>query len=155
MTLVRAAHAEVLDADPASVITLLLDPEHTGGALTSNRTLLKDGNVGAPPHRHTASGELFFVIDGALDMLVDDEVHTLHAGDTMFVPPGTTHAFAPTTGHDADFLVVITPGKPRFDYYRLLDKVHVGDATWDEVGATQDLYDNHYADSDTWANRNA
>src|SRR5690349_1589688 len=69
MTLVRAAQAEVLDSDPASVITLLLDPEHTGGALTSNRTLLKNGTTGAPPHLHTGSGELFFVLDGALEML--------------------------------------------------------------------------------------
>ncbi|WP_285663496.1 cupin domain-containing protein [Actinorhabdospora filicis] len=155
MTLVRAAHAEVLDADPTSVITLLLDPQHTGGSLTSNRTLLKDGNAGAPPHRHSGSGELFFVLNGSLDMLVEDEIHTLVAGDAVFVAPGTVHAFASTPGHDADFLVVITPGKPRFDYYRLLDKVHVGDATWDEVGATQDLYDNHYAESAIWAQRNA
>ncbi|MEK8106208.1 cupin domain-containing protein [Micromonospora sp. M12] len=89
MTLVRAAQAEVLESDPASVITLLLDPEHTGGALTSNRTLLKHGTDGAPPHLHTHSGELFFVLDGALEMLVGDELHTLHRGDTLFVPPGT------------------------------------------------------------------
>lgn len=152
-TLVRAAQAEVLDSDPASVITLLLDPEHTGGALTSNRTLLKHGTDGAPPHLHTRSGELFFVLDGALQMLVGDELHTLHKGDTLFVAPNTPHAFAPADGQDADFLVVITPGKPRFDYYRLLDKVHQGEATWQEVGETQDHYDNHYVDSPAWAGR--
>ncbi|WP_412541309.1 cupin domain-containing protein [Longispora sp. K20-0274] len=153
MTLVRGTHAEVLDSDPASVITLLLDPEHTGGALTSNRTLLKNGTDGAPPHLHTHSGELFFVLDGALEMLVRDELHVLREGDALFVPPNTPHAFAPAEGQDADFLVVITPGKPRFDYYRLLDKVHRGEATWQEVGETQDLYDNHYVDSPVWTNR--
>ncbi|MDI6099502.1 cupin domain-containing protein [Actinoplanes sp. NEAU-A12] len=155
MTLVRAAQAEVLDSDPTSVITLLLDPEHTGGALTSNRTLLKDGTAGAPPHLHTRSGELFFVLDGALEMLVGDELHTLRQGDALFVAPNTPHAFAPAAGQDADFLVVITPGKPRFDYYRLLDKVHQGEATWQQVGETQDHYDNHYVDSPVWANRAA
>ncbi|MEU1643083.1 cupin domain-containing protein [Micromonospora zamorensis] len=155
MTLVRAAQAEVLDSDPASVITLLLDPEHTDGALTSNRTLLKHGTDGAPPHLHTHSGELFFVLDGALEMLVGEELHTLHQGDMLFVPPSTPHAFAPADSQDADFLVVITPGKPRFDYYRLLDKVHRGEATWQEVGETQDRYDNHYVDSPVWAGRGA
>ncbi|WP_027344691.1 cupin domain-containing protein [Hamadaea tsunoensis] len=155
MTLVRAAQAEVLDADPTSVITLLFDHEHTGGALTSNRTLLKDGTEGAPPHRHTHSGELFFILDGALEMLVGEELRTLHKGDALFVAPNTTHAFAPAPGHDADFLVVITPGKPRFDYYRLLDRVHNGEATWQQVGETQDLYDNHYAESPVWADRAA
>ncbi|WP_144127650.1 cupin domain-containing protein [Catellatospora sichuanensis] len=153
MTLVRAAQAEVLDADPTSVITLMFDHEHTDGALTSNRTLLKDGNAGAPPHRHTRSGELFFILDGALEMLVGDELRILREGDALFVPPNTTHAFAPAPGHDADFLVVITPGKPRFDYYRLLDQVHNGEATWPEVNQTQDLYDNHYAESAVWTCR--
>jgi quercetin dioxygenase-like cupin family protein len=152
-TLVRADKAEVLDSDPASIITLLLDPEHTGGALTANRTLLKHGTDGAPPHLHSRSGELFFVLDGALELLVGDELHTLQRGDTLFVPPNTPHAFAPADGRDADFLVVITPGKPRFDYYRLLDQVHRGEATWQQVGETQDRYDNHYVDSQVWADR--
>jgi quercetin dioxygenase-like cupin family protein len=153
MTLVRADQAEVLDSDPASVITLLLDPEHTGGALTSNRTLLRHGTDGAPPHLHTRSGELFFVLDGALEMLVGDQVHVLHRGDALFVPPNQPHAFAHADGSDADFLVVITPGKPRFDYYRLLDEVHRGEATWQEVGESQDRFDNHYVDSSVWAAR--
>jgi quercetin dioxygenase-like cupin family protein len=153
MTLVRAAQAGVLDSDPASMITLLLDPEHTGGALTSNRTLLKNGAHGAPPHLHTRSGELFFMLDGVLEVLVGDELHLLRRGDTLFVPPNTPHAFAPAAGQDADFLVVIAPGKPRFDYYRLLDRVHQGEATWQEVGETQDRFDNHYVDSAVWAGR--
>jgi quercetin dioxygenase-like cupin family protein len=155
MTLVRAAQAEVLDSDPASVITLLLDPEHTGGALTSNRSRLEQGSAGAPPHRHTRSGELFFVLDGALEVLVGEELHTLHRGDALFVAPNQPHAFAPAAGHDADFLVVITPGKPRFDYYRLLDQVHRGEATWAEVGRTQDRFDNHYVESPVWEARTA
>ena len=50
---------------------------------------------------------------------------------------------------------MITPGKPRFDYYRLLDKVHTGKATWQDVGETQDQYDNHYLDSPVWTGRAA
>jgi hypothetical protein len=73
----------------------------------------------------------------------------------LFVAPNTPHAFAPADGRDADFLVVITPGKPRFDYYRLLDRVHRGEATWQEVGETQDRYDNHYVDSPVWPGRAA
>ncbi|NUR30684.1 MAG: cupin, partial [Catenulispora sp.] len=40
-------------------------------------------------------------------------------------------------------------------YYRLLDRVHIGEATWAEVGETQDLYDNRYAESAVWAGRTA
>jgi len=52
-------------------------------------------------------------------MLVADELHTLHEGNVLFVPPNAPHAFAPAYGQDADFLVAITPSKPRFGYYRV------------------------------------
>jgi quercetin dioxygenase-like cupin family protein len=149
-TLVRAHEAEVLDADPKSVITLLADPEHTGGRLTANRTLLKQGTDGAPPHMHKHSAETFLVLDGALQMLVGEEVTVLRKGDFLVVHPGTPHAFAPAAGSDADFLVVLTPGRDRFEYYRLLDKAHLGEVTWAEVAATGDRFDNHYVDSPAW-----
>jgi mannose-6-phosphate isomerase-like protein (cupin superfamily) len=151
--LVRDADAEVLAADPASVLTLLADADHTGGVLTSNRSLLRAGSDGAPPHRHTRQSELFFVLDGALDVLLDDEVTTLSAGDFLVVPPGVPHAFAPAKGRDADVLFVFTPGVERFEYYRLLDRVYGGDAGWDELAKTSDRFDNHYVESDVWAQR--
>ncbi len=153
MTLVRATQAEILNSDPTSSIMLLLDPEHTGAALTSNRTIFRRGAPGAPPHLHTRSGELFFLLDGALEILVGDKVDVLRPGDTLFVPANTPHAFAPVHDQDADLLIVLTPGKPRFDYYRLLDQVHRGVATWQDVGQTQDQYDNHYVDSPVWKDR--
>lgn len=149
-TLVRAGDAEVLDADPSSIITLLADPEHTGGRLTANRTLLKRGADGAPPHLHKHSAEMFLVLDGALRMLIGDEVTVLRKGDFLVVQPGVAHAFAPADDSGADFLVVLTPGRERFDYYRLLDKAHTGEVTWAEVAATGERFDNHYVDSPAW-----
>ncbi|MFG1674227.1 cupin domain-containing protein [Micromonospora sp. NPDC049282] len=149
-TLVRAGDAEMLDADPTSVITLLADPEHTGERLTSNRSLLKQGTDGAPPHLHKHSAEMFFILDGSLQMLIGNEVTVLNKDDFLVVPPGTPHAFAPAPGCDADVLVVLTPGRERFEYYRLLDRAHRGEATWAEVAATGDRFDNHYVDSPAW-----
>lgn len=67
--------------------------------------------------------------DGALDVLLSDEITTLHTGDLLVVTPGVPHAFAPTSDSDADFLVVFTRGTTRFDYYRLLDRLHRGQAS--------------------------
>lgn len=117
--LVRAAEAEALESDPGSVITLLADTDITGGLLTSNRSLLRDGSDGAPPHYHERSAELFFMLGGALQVLLGDQVVTLQQGDLLVVPPGLPHAFAPAPGSDADVLFVFTPGTARFDYYRL------------------------------------
>lgn len=148
--LVRAAEAETLDSDPGGVIRLLADSSATGGALNSHRSLFRDGFDGAPPHYHTRSAELFFVLGGSLQVLLGEELVTLREGDFLVVPAGMPHAFAAAPGADADVLFVFSPGVERFEYYRLLDRVHRGEGTWQEVADTQDRFDNHYVEGATW-----
>jgi quercetin dioxygenase-like cupin family protein len=146
MLLVRANEAEVLSGDPNGLITLLADT----GQVTSNRTTFRQGADGAPPHFHTKASELFFVLDGKLDVLLDEDVITLGQGDFLLVPPNTPHAFGAAEGQDADVLFVFTPGMGRFDYYRVLDRVQRGEADPKEIGESQDRFDNHYVDSPAW-----
>lgn len=148
--LIRAKDAEFL---PASGVTLLADAADTGGLLTSNRSSFAEGSDGAPPHSHTHAAELFFVLGGKLEVLMGEEIHVLGAHDTLIVPPGVTHAFAPAPGETADVLFVYTPSKPRFDYYRLLERVYTGAADVAELARTQDRFDNNYAESPVWVNR--
>jgi mannose-6-phosphate isomerase-like protein (cupin superfamily) len=149
--LLRAAAAETLDGDPHCAIALLADADTTAGLLTSNRSLMRAGSEGAPPHYHRRAAELFFMLDGRLEVLLDDRIDVLEAGDLLVVPPGMPHAFAPSADSDADVLFVFTPGTARFDYYRLLDKAHRGEADWSLITETQDRFDNHYVDSAIWA----
>lgn len=144
--LVRDCDAEVLDADPGGSITLLVD----GPVLTCHRSTFCDGADGAPPHVHRRTTELFLVTGGELQVLLGTEVVTLRAGDTLVVPPGVPHAFGAAPGCDAHVQFVLTPGGARFDYYRLLDRVHRGAARFSDVAATQDRYDNRYVDSPEW-----
>lgn len=151
--LVRSADAEVLDGDPGAIITLLADAGDTGGVLTAHRSEFRSGGEGAPPHTHTQASELFLVVDGALRVLVDQEITVLRTGDLLVVPPNVPHAFEAAPGHDADVLFVLAPARERFAYYRLLDRVHRGQGDWSEVGATQERFDNHYVDSPAWRER--
>lgn len=144
--LIRADQAEKLTADPAAVITLLADLD----GLTGNRSTFLDGSDGAPPHFHTRASELFFVLDGTLQVLLDEDVVTLERGDFLVVPPQVPHAFGALKGADADVLFVFTPGLGRFDYYRLLDRVQRGEASPQEIRDSQDRFDNHYVDSPAW-----
>jgi mannose-6-phosphate isomerase-like protein (cupin superfamily) len=146
-TLTRAADAEVL---PTSAITLLADATATGGTLTSNRSFMATSDDGAPPHFHSGAAELFYVLDGKLDVLLDKEIVTITANDLLVVPAGMPHAFAPARGASADVLFVYTPSKPRFDYYRLLERVYTGEVEGAELAKTQDQFDNHYVDSPAW-----
>ncbi|MFJ1753030.1 cupin domain-containing protein [Kitasatospora sp. NPDC088391] len=142
---VRAHEAETC-ADPSSVMTLLAEnADHT-----TYRSSFAEGAVGAPAHFHTRASELFFVLDGALRVLVDDRVVVLEQGDFLAVPPRTPHAFAAAPGRTADVLFTFTPGLGRFDYLRLLGRVMRGEADPAEIRESAERYDNHYVDSPVW-----
>ncbi|WP_354644812.1 cupin domain-containing protein [Kitasatospora camelliae] len=147
--LTRHADAETC-ADPSSVMTLLADSADTAGAFTSYRSTFAAGAAGAPAHFHTRAWELFFVISGALQVLVGEEVSILREGDFLAVPPHTPHAFAAAPGSEADVLFVFTPGMGRFDYLRLLGRVMRGEADPKEIAESSERFDNHYVDSPVW-----
>jgi quercetin dioxygenase-like cupin family protein len=147
--LVRHDEAEHLGSTP-DTMTLLADVPQTGGHLSTIRATLGRGRDGATPHFHTASAEMFFVIDGELQILSDEKVVTAGAGDMLFVPPHTTHAFGATERSGADVLIVFTPGVARFEYFRMIDRIRRGEASPSEILASQDRFDNRFVDSAAW-----
>jgi mannose-6-phosphate isomerase-like protein (cupin superfamily) len=151
--LTRAPDAEALEVG-ASRMALLAEAAATGGALDACRTTLPAGADGPPPHHHRAAAELFFVLDGGLEVLAGRRLLTLGPGDLVLVPPGTPHAFAAPPGQPADVLLVFAPGMAeRFEYFRLAGRVLRGEADPAEVLATQERFDNHFVDSPVWRAR--
>jgi quercetin dioxygenase-like cupin family protein len=49
--------------------------------------------VGIPPHVHTREDEIFRVIWGEIELMIDGEVTVLKAGDTAFAPKNVSHAW--------------------------------------------------------------
>ncbi|MEU6035983.1 cupin domain-containing protein [Actinomadura sp. NPDC047616] len=146
---VRQAEAEVIGQAPTTV-RLLADSSATGGALSTQRVTLNDGADGARPHHHAASAELFYLLDGTAQLLSGDQVVTAERGDLVIVPPGLPHAFAAAPGHDADILIVITPGVERFEYFRHLERVAYGKVPPESLLDVQELYDTYFSTSPTW-----
>jgi mannose-6-phosphate isomerase-like protein (cupin superfamily) len=146
---VRAADAELVGGVPTA-IRLLADSSATGGALSVVRATLTAGADGARPHRHDNSAEMFYVLSGTARLLSGDEIVTAGAGDLVVVPPGLPHAFAAPPGHDADILVVITPGVERFGYFRHLQRIARGEASAESLADVQELYDTHFLPSTAW-----
>jgi mannose-6-phosphate isomerase-like protein (cupin superfamily) len=147
--IVREADAEVVGRAPTTV-RLLADSSATGGALSTQRVTLSAGADGAKPHLHDNSAEMFFLLDGAAEILSGDEVVTAGPGDLVVVPPGKPHAFGAVPGADADLLIVITPGVERFEYFRHLQRVALGEVPPESLLEIQELYDNHFLRSGTW-----
>lgn len=146
---VREADAEILGV-PQAFTRLLADSDATGGALSVMRTTMKEGIEGARPHTHSKSAELFYMLEGELQILIGEQVLIAGKGDLVIVPPNMAHAFATTSGQSADFLIVQAPGLERFGYFRLVERLSKGEATLEELLASQELYDNHFLDSPTW-----
>jgi quercetin dioxygenase-like cupin family protein len=147
--IVRAAATEVVGG-PGARVRLLVDGDATGGALTSQQVTLAEGADGAAPHHHAHATELFYVLGGTVQVLAGETVALADVGDVIVVPPHLPHAFAAPPGRDADVLIVLTPGIERFDYFRLLDRLGRGEATIDDLLASQDRFDNHFLDSPAW-----
>ncbi|WP_329248670.1 cupin domain-containing protein [Actinoallomurus sp. NBC_01490] len=147
--IVRSADAEVIGRTPTT-IRLLADAGFTGGALSTQRVTLSGGADGAKPHHHANSAELFYLLDGTAQLLSGDQVITAERGDLVIVPPGLAHAFAAAPGHDADILIVITPGVERFEYFRHLERIAYGEQPAESLLEVQDLYDTYFRTSTVW-----
>lgn len=64
--------------------------------------------AGPPAHRHPW-GEGYYVIDGAIEFTVEGERYTLGAGDFLYAPANTTHAFRGVSDQPARMLVLDAP----------------------------------------------
>lgn len=67
------------------------------GADTNNQLVEWVDNVepgvGIPPHVHTKEDEIFRVIEGQVEIMVDGNVTILNAGDMAFAPKNIPHAW--------------------------------------------------------------
>jgi quercetin dioxygenase-like cupin family protein len=87
---------------------ILLDPKNSGNTMTLIDALVPPGG-GPPEHSHTDVDELFFVLDGELEITVDDDVHQVKAGGRVFVGRTVPHAFRNRTGSPVRMLIFYTP----------------------------------------------
>jgi quercetin dioxygenase-like cupin family protein len=63
--------------------------------------------AGPPPHFHPWE-EVYVVLAGELEVIIDGESHVLEPGGVAHVPAGVTHGYRNVT--DAHFLTIVTRG---------------------------------------------
>jgi mannose-6-phosphate isomerase-like protein (cupin superfamily) len=147
--IVRAANAEVVGA-PTAKVRLLADSSATGGALSTVHVTLEKGADGARPHRHDRSAEMFYVLDGVVQVLSGTEIVKAGQGDVIVVPPRLPHAFSAESGSGAQILIVIAPGIERFEYFRQLTRIAQGKEPPESLRDVQDVYDTYFLNSPEW-----
>lgn len=146
---------ETLRTDTVTM-RLMIDANETGGALSTLEVTMAQGADGAAPHFHTRSDELFYVADGELQVLAGDDIVTVGAGGSIVVPKFMPHAFGAGPDSPARIMIALMPGVQRFEYFRLLERLAAGRASFEELAAAQEEFDNHFVDAPAWwAERNA
>jgi quercetin dioxygenase-like cupin family protein len=94
-------------------LRMRLTGQDTAGGLALIEHVGRRG-AGSPLHRHTREAETFLVLDGDLDGWSDEDHTVVSAGDTLYLPSGSEHAYR-VRSDTAQFLLLITPaGFERF-----------------------------------------
>jgi Cupin domain len=75
-----------------SLLTFLAESKDTRRAFTLIEGFLKPGNE-PPPHVHEREDELFYVLEGEMDVYVGNEVFKVGAGECLFLPKLKPHTF--------------------------------------------------------------
>jgi quercetin dioxygenase-like cupin family protein len=68
-----------------------------------------------PMHEHEYEDEVIIMLDGELEVLVDDERHLVMTGSSLMLPRGSRHQLINKTGSTSRYMVVCSPaGFERF-----------------------------------------
>jgi quercetin dioxygenase-like cupin family protein len=93
---------------PGDHYTFLVTGEESGGAYFAMEALVPPGG-GPPPHIHTREDETFYLLDGQIEFLLDEELIVAGPGDFVNVPRGTIHRFQNTGTETARMVLTFTP----------------------------------------------
>ena len=104
---------EVWDVFGERIVCRVRGAESFGRFALVEETSPADGFV--PPHRHRATDEIVYVLEGAYEITAGAEKLTIRAGDVVSIPRGTTHSLRNISDGPGRFLAIITPsGFERF-----------------------------------------
>ncbi len=87
--------------------TVLADGASTAESYCLFEQLLPAGPA-APPHLHEAADEVFYVLEGEIELLLGDRLQVARKGALAFIPRGTVHGFR-VNGAGARMLNLYTP----------------------------------------------
>ena len=91
------------------VITIKIDGAGTHGSVAVVEYESAPGRKGPPPHRHEAHEECFYVLSGALSMLVNDEVLLVRPGEFVAAARLVPHTFWNAGTVPCRFLATFSP----------------------------------------------
>jgi quercetin dioxygenase-like cupin family protein len=105
---INPGEASVYDSLKGEKLTILLSGQDTGGSFAMFVDEVPPGG-GPPLHIHHNEDETFYILEGALDMQVNQDRFTASAGTSVFLPRGLPHTFGNSGTQFARALTLVTP----------------------------------------------
>jgi mannose-6-phosphate isomerase-like protein (cupin superfamily) len=83
--------------------------EQNGGDFSLMERTLPPAGRRPPAHRHTNCSEAYFVLDGQVSVVVEDEEFIVGTEGFVLIPRGTAHTFGNAGEREARLLVIHPP----------------------------------------------
>ena len=103
--------------------------QQTNGHWSMIEYVLPPSLPGPPPHYHKKTQEMFYVLEGTLQFVVDGKTSDVPSGTLVVVPEGAVHTFRNTSEHTARFQVWFSPGGME-QYFFDVQKLMQNEPTW-------------------------
>jgi len=122
---------------------ILLTTEATGGAMSVLMGWHKPGE-GPPDHVHFDQEEMFFILEGSYQLIVDGQTTTAGAGTIVFIPRNVVHRFKNVGDTTACLLDWSLPGG-QDHYFKAISDLAAGDGfTGEKVMAISKQFDTNF-----------
>lgn len=122
MKIVNRERAQVLRTPHGSEIRPLMDRTTSDVARCSLAEELLPPGAAVGRHYHTETEELYYILDGAGEMTIDDETCEVSAGDCVLIPRGAVHTLRNTGGAAMRLLLVCGPAYSAADHHMVKDE---------------------------------
>src|SRR5882757_10050713 len=122
-------------------IAFKMTSDDTDGLLGSTELILEPGTIGAVPHLHRGFDEICRVLEGTVDIMVDDQVTAVPAGGWHLRPRGRIHAFWNSGTVQARCVEIYVPGGHERFMNELADLFENGPPKRDAVQALANHHD--------------
>lgn len=99
-----------------NIVRFRMRSSDSGGAFSMVEVRTKPGE-GAPPNRHTVDGEMFCVLSGSYEFMIDGNTGVHGAGSFVRVPDGKPHSFRNVGEGDATMIIVNWPGRSHEEFF--------------------------------------
>jgi mannose-6-phosphate isomerase-like protein (cupin superfamily) len=91
-------------------IFLKAPEQQTNGYWSMIEYVLPPSLPGPAPHYHKVTQEMFYILDGVLQLALDGKIIDAPAGTLVVVPQGSVHSFKNVSGNYVRFQVWFSPG---------------------------------------------